>query len=307
MEPRHLRYFVAVAEEQNVTRAATRLHVSQPPLSRQIRDLEREIGVKLFNRGAKALWLTEAGAVFLLEARAVLQRLDEAIELTRAFAGAKRGQVRVGYAPAPAIEILRAALRSFSASHPQVTVDLKEMTTQGMLRGLRARALDVVLTVSISSNDFEGLIVEGLVGYPVKLAAHPKHPFARLRAVPLSAVAGEPLVALTRDEHPEAHAGLLKILASYTSSPSIVAEYDSHTSLITAIEAGRGVALVFHTLSLIAKGRLVLRPVKPSPPLLPVAMAYRSDGISTAASAFVAAVRAASSSLSRSSGPLLTV
>src|ERR1700691_1406762 len=169
MELRHLRYFTAVAEEQNVTRSATRLHVSQPPLSRQIRDLEEEIGVTLFDRSAKALRLTEAGALFLLEARAVLQRSDEAIEVTRAFAGAKRGQVRVGYAAAPTIEILRATLRLFSASHPQVRVDLKEMTSQGMLRGLRARALDVVLTVSISSNDFDGLIVEGLVGYPVRL------------------------------------------------------------------------------------------------------------------------------------------
>ncbi len=111
----------------------------QPPLSRQIRDLEGELGVKLFNRSAKALWLTEAGAVFLLEARAVLQRSGEAIELTRTFAAAERGQVRVGYAAAPTIEILRAALRSFSESHPHVRVDLKEMTSQGMLRGLRAR------------------------------------------------------------------------------------------------------------------------------------------------------------------------
>ena len=138
MELRHLRYFVAVAEEQNVTRAATRLRVSQPPLSRQIRDLEGELGVKLFNRSAKALWLTEAGAVFLLEARAVLERSDEAIERTRTFAAAKRGQVRVGYAAAPTIEILRSAMRSFSASHPLVKVDLKEMTSQGLLRALRS-------------------------------------------------------------------------------------------------------------------------------------------------------------------------
>ena len=87
MELRHLKYFVAVAEEQNVTRAAARLHVSQPPLSRQIRDLEEELGVKLFERGPKAIRLTAPGQVFLKEARSVLQRADQAIQTVKATAG----------------------------------------------------------------------------------------------------------------------------------------------------------------------------------------------------------------------------
>src|SRR5277367_1538484 len=90
MELRHLRYFVVVAEEQNVTRAAERLHVSQPPLSRQIRDLEEELGVELFRRTAKSLALTEAGKIFLREARAVLLRTDQAVEAVRAGARGER-------------------------------------------------------------------------------------------------------------------------------------------------------------------------------------------------------------------------
>src|SRR5258707_6282348 len=99
MELRHLRYFVAVAEEQNVTRAAARLHVSQPPLSRQIRDLEDELGVALFEHGARAVRLTEAGRVFLTEARAVVQRADEAVPTVKAGANGQRGGMPVGYAP----------------------------------------------------------------------------------------------------------------------------------------------------------------------------------------------------------------
>lgn len=96
MELRHLRYFVAVAEEQNVTRAAARRHVSQPPLSRQIRDLEDDLGVALFEHGAKALRLAAAGRVFLTEARAVLQRAEEAVQTAKAVAGGQRGEIHVG-------------------------------------------------------------------------------------------------------------------------------------------------------------------------------------------------------------------
>src|SRR5881296_1286221 len=111
MELRHLRYFVAVAEEQNVTRAARRLHVSQPPSSRQIRDLEDELGVALFDHGAKAVWLTEAGRVFLTEARAALQRVDDAVHMAKAVASGQRGEIHVGYAPSLAVELLPEALR----------------------------------------------------------------------------------------------------------------------------------------------------------------------------------------------------
>src|SRR5271155_1283153 len=96
MELRHLRYFVVVAEEQNVTRAAERLHVSQPPLSRQIRDLAQELGVSLFRRTAKSLALTEAGKVFLNEARTVLLQVEKAIQTVRTVAAGDRGHLRVG-------------------------------------------------------------------------------------------------------------------------------------------------------------------------------------------------------------------
>src|SRR6185436_12667558 len=111
-------YFVAVAEEQNVTRAAARLHVSQPPLSRQVRDLEEELGVALFEHGAKAVRLTEAGRVFLNEARAVLQRASDAVQTVKAVANGEQGEIHVGYAPSLTVELLPRALREFQGSSP---------------------------------------------------------------------------------------------------------------------------------------------------------------------------------------------
>src|SRR5690242_10594314 len=107
MELRHLRYFVAVAEEENVSRAALRLHVSQPGLSRQIRDLEEELRLSLFERDAKSLRLTETGRVFLEEARAVLRRVDDAVRAARAVASG--GELHVGYAPSLTARILPGA------------------------------------------------------------------------------------------------------------------------------------------------------------------------------------------------------
>ena len=111
MELRHLRYFVSAAEAENVSRAALKLHVSQPALSRQIRDLEEELGFALFKRSAQSVRLTEAGKTFLSEARAVLQRADEAVTSARAIATGGRTELHVGYAPSPTARIMPRRVR----------------------------------------------------------------------------------------------------------------------------------------------------------------------------------------------------
>src|SRR5258707_13339909 len=115
VELRHLRYFVAVAEMENVSKAALKLHVSQPALSRQIRALEDEIGFCLLERTAKSVRLTEAGRVFLNDARALLQQAAEAVKKARAVAGAEPAELHVGYSPAPFAHVLPQALRAFQS------------------------------------------------------------------------------------------------------------------------------------------------------------------------------------------------
>jgi LysR family transcriptional regulator, benzoate and cis,cis-muconate-responsive activator of ben and cat genes len=303
MELRHLRYFVAVAEEQNFTRAAARLNVSQPPLSRQIRDLEDELGTKLFERKVKSVRLTGTGKIFFVEAREVLKRVDEAVDLIKDVAHGKRGRVKVGFAASPSAEILPKALRLFHKSNPKVSVDIHSMSTQGMLSGLREGTLDAALVVSISPQDFVGLTMHELVRYSVRIAVNRKHRFARMKEVSLRDVASEPLLTFTRKDYPEAHAGLAKILEAYTPTPKIVGEYESALSLLAAVEAGRGVALDFETLAFLAGERVVFRPLRPAPPSLPLSIAYRANGISTATVDFVAAVRAVKSK--QSSHPAL--
>jgi DNA-binding transcriptional LysR family regulator len=307
MELRHLRYFVIVAEEQNLTRAAARLHISQPPLSRQIRDLENELGVSLFDRGAKSLRLTEVGRLFLVEAHEILQRVDASVDLVKSVALGKRGKVRVGYAAGPTMEILRHTLQIFHDSHPHIKVDLRDMSSLAILRGLRECELDVALSVSLSPRDFDGLVFENLAAYAVKVAFHHKHKFKTASAISLRDIARQPLVTFTREGHPEAHTGLYKLLSPYTSSPNIVGEYDTASSLITAVEAKRGIALVVPTPADLAGNRVALRPIYPVPPLVPIAIVYRKGNNSPSATRFIQAAMAAKAKLTPRSGALLTV
>jgi DNA-binding transcriptional LysR family regulator len=293
MELRHLRYFVAVGEEQNVTRAAARLHVSQPTLSRQIRDLENELGIALFDHAAKAVRLTEAGRAFLIEARTLLQRAEDAVQMAKAIAGGKRGEIHVGYAPSLTIEILPRALKYFRASNPGVRVQLHDLSTQEMLRGLSDGKLQVALLVKVAPKALAGLVFEELQRQPVCVAMHPAHPLARERRVGLGQIAKERLIAFTRTDYPEHHAWIADLFAPLNRSPQIVEEHDSITSLIAAVESGRGVAVIAQPINGLASPRLKVRPLQPAPPPLAVGIAYCKKFRSKTTDNFIEAARRA--------------
>ena len=180
MELRHFRYFVAVAEAENVSRAALKLHVSQPGLSRQIRDLEDEIGFQLFERSAKSLKLTDAGKTFLTEAKSVLQHADDAVKKARAVSGGTNGEINVGYAPSLTVQILPTALRKFQEKFPGVRVVLHDLSTEEMLAQLGEKKLQVALTVRPSAKLLRGLNFEELARYEMCVAVAPKNPLEYL-------------------------------------------------------------------------------------------------------------------------------
>jgi DNA-binding transcriptional LysR family regulator len=157
MELRHLRYFVAVAEEENVSKAALKLHVSQPGISRQIRDLEDEIGFPLFERSAKSVRLTAAGKFFFAEAKEVLAHADAAVMKAKAVAHGGSGEIHVGYAPSLTVQILPPTLRKFQQEFPQVRVKLHDLSTEEMLEQLRSGKLQVALLVQAGRAALRGL------------------------------------------------------------------------------------------------------------------------------------------------------
>ena len=292
MELRHLRYFVAVAEEENVTRAAEKLHVAQPAVSRQIQDLEEELRVKLLERTAKSVRLTDAGRVFLEEARAVLQRADDAMEAVRAVAGGERGELHVGYAPSLTVQILPRALRRFQAVLPGVRVSLHDLSTEEMLAGLREGRLHLALMVEPSGRHLHGLRFHELARYPMCVAVAPGHRFTRQRALTLEKIVGEPFVGYSRVGYPEYHAAMEKIFEPTGRVPKIVEEHESVTSLIAAVEADHGIALVPDAMACLAGPRLKIVPIKPLIDPVVVGAVCCRTGTSVGAQKFIEAAAA---------------
>src|SRR5438046_3524082 len=244
MELRHLRYFVAVAEAENVSRAALKLHISQPPLSRQIRDLEDELGFLLLKRTAKSVGLTEAGRTFLDEARAVLQRADEGVKKARAVATASETDLHVGYSPTPFAQILPKTLRGFQRAMPKVHVRLHDWSNKTILDGVRDGRLQIgLITRSPRTSALHDVRFEELLRQRVCVAVAPQHRFARRRAIPLSEVAAEPLVGLTREDYPNYYDLLSVTFSKVKQKPRVIEEHDSMPGVMSAVEAGTGVAV----------------------------------------------------------------
>lgn len=279
MELRHLRYFVAAAQAENVSRAAERLHVSQPALSRQIRDLEDELGFSLFERSAKSVRLTDAGRIFLAEARAVLQRADEAVRAARAIATGGRSELPIGYAPSPTVRIMPLILRAFQAQFPKVRVRLHDLSTEEMLAGVREGKLQLAFLVRPNRGMLRGLRFEELTCDAACLAVPPSHPLARHRFATLSQAAREPLLVFDRKDYPEYHEYLEALFTPLKVKPQIAEEHDSAASLVAAIESGVGVAIVPQSFSCSAGPRLKLLRFSPAPQPIIVGGAWRKEGL----------------------------
>jgi LysR family transcriptional regulator, benzoate and cis,cis-muconate-responsive activator of ben and cat genes len=300
VELRHLRYFLAVGEVLNFTKAAARLRVAQPALSRQIQDLEDEIGVDLFRRSPRGVMLTAEGKLFLEEVRELLKHATESVERVRALARGQYGELHIGYIPIPTVEILPPALEVFRKSAPHVKLVLHDLPTDELIAKLRNATLELAIMVQPVGEQTVGIEFEILRNYPWCVALNASHPFARLRSIALEKVATEPLVGLRRKGYSEYYRILDAIFAPVSAKPRIAVECDSESSLVVEVEAGHGIALVTTILKLMSGKRLLYRPLTGTRETQSVGIARGTKGdVSPAGEKFCEILRQISSEADR--------
>lgn len=275
MELRHLRSFLLVAETLNFSRAAERLHLSQPALSRQVQELELDLGTSLFSREKGRVTLTDAGRALVEHARELLARSDNAALHVQAVARGECATVEVGYAPSLAVQLLPLVLERLNQSHPSMNLRMHDMSSDEMVSGLKEGALHLAYTVGASVIAETGLVKETLVSYPVCVAMSRSHPWARRKRIAVADLANAPLLGYAQSAYPEYPRWIEAVLASAKVKPRMAGEFDSVSSLLLRIEAGSGVSLVPWSFSCHGAERIVLLPLTPAPPPLDLVMCWK--------------------------------
>jgi DNA-binding transcriptional LysR family regulator len=243
MELRHLRYFVTIAEEMNFGRAAKRLHISQPPLSQQIQDLEREIGVQLFDRSRRRIELTAGGEVFLAEAYRILAQVEQAVYLAQKAKSGQSGTLSIAFTGAAISGILPEILQVYQERFPEVELKLQEMALSEQSEALYTGQIEVSFALSPEAVVDENIVHEKLAECKMVVVLPEKHPLAQAEKVSLAQLAGEKWLWFPRRLNPTYHDRNLRMCEQAGFTPNIVQETTQPHLTFSLVAAGIGVAL----------------------------------------------------------------
>jgi len=274
MELRHLRYFVTLAEELHFGRAAEKLHISQPPLSMQIRALEQELGVMLFNRTQRHVALTQAGHALLGEARQLLARVEQAVLLTRRAGRGEIGELAVGFISVADYNVLPLVLREFRRKYPLVNLTLREATTDAQIRDLLAGRLDVgFLLPPVTEPALESVAI---LREPLIVALPEKHPLAmKPGKLALEKLKDAPFILFPRPNAPGLYDDVVSCCKAAGFSPRVEQEAIQMQTIISLVSAELGVALVPASLTNLRRTGVVYKSLKQQSPLTEIHLAWR--------------------------------
>ena len=294
MELRRLRYFVAVAEELNFTRAARKLHISQPPLSAQIRQLEKELGTPLLRRLTRGVELTDAGKLLLEQARIILKQVDDAVSGVRRRARGETGRVIVGANGACFHPLVLKVLYECRTRYPSlaIAVEVELTNTPLLIAWLRTGHIDACL-LSLPIDDNEGLAIEPLVDEDCVIALPHRHALANSASVSLASLAKEKFVLFQRSFNAAMYDSIFATCRRAGFSPKLEQEVAQIVSVIPVVAAGFGVSIVPRSFSEIHFRGVKYVDIEGDAPRATLAIAYRQDERSLAIKNLVKAARLA--------------
>jgi DNA-binding transcriptional LysR family regulator len=291
MELRHLRYFLAVAEELNFRRAAEKLGIAQPPLSSQIHDLEREIGVQLVRRVPKGAELTEAGIAFLSVVPTIFDKLQHAVRLAQRGGRGEVGQLRVGYTGSASFnQVVPRSLRAFRRAYPDVELSLEELNSPQLLGLLSRQRLDAAF-IRHGEEPPSGFTVTLLHEEPIMVVVPPGHRLASRYAVDLAELKDEPFILFSRTLGPALYDEVIGACRRAGFVPMVAQIAPQITSIANLVAVELGVSMVPAQVANAKVPGVIAIPINGNPPVARLALATRLDDRSVVTRNFRAFVR----------------
>jgi len=285
VELRHLRYFVAVGETLHFGHAAERLRIAQPPLSQQIRRLEEELGIRLLYRTSRHVELTDAGRLFLIEARRTLVQADRAASIAMRADRGEVGRLTIGYMASAELSVFPTILPAFRKRHPGVFIVLQILPPREQFQGLRAGRLQAGF-VRLPVTD-RTLSVVPVFREPLVAVLPESHALARPRTVSLRALRNETLVLFPREHAPGYYDFLMRTCRQSGLDPKLVHESEKLQTIVSLVAMGRGVSLMPRCVVNLTRKGVVCRPLRPRAPDTELGLVYDPTNRSNLVQAFV--------------------
>ena len=263
MELRHLRYFAAVAEDLNFTKAAVKLHLAQPSLTRQIHNLEEEIGVRLLNRSKGQVTLTEEGRSFLGDARRILALAMESVLAVQRLSRGETGQLNIAYLSNFDFDLLSETLRTFRQTFPHIALNLFDMAPAEQLRALETRKIDLGFVGLPPSAAAGGLQWESIAQHRTVVVLPAKHPLTRQRQVKLGELETMFFVGMSEKTHPGFRDWLNRTCQQAGFTPRVLQDAELEPALMTFVAEGLGVTLAREHIKKLPHPGVAFRPLTP--------------------------------------------
>ena len=288
MDLRQIRYFLALATELNYTRAASQLNISQPPLTRHIQQLEHSIGVMLFDRSTRGVALTQAGKIFLEEARKIVALADHAVNKTKLAHQGQLGRLDIGIFGSSTISVIPTLLTELRKTHPNIIISLQNTTKTQQIEGVREKHLDIGFNRIYPT--VPDLAVETVMLENLYVALHKDHPFANNQTITVKDLVDQPFILFPNNVRPSFADNVIMLCSNAGFAPNVVHDVEDIFTAIALISAGLGIAIVPESAISLRLSNVRYHLLDAKEAKVDLSCVYRTDNKSPALLAFLDAV-----------------